>query len=61
VCFLTFSWIFYFAGKKENVAKAQEVLLERAKANSLANLGKYTGGSAGGAASQSLYVKGYTY
>ena len=30
-----------WAGKKENVATAQEVLLKRAKANSQASLGQY--------------------
>ncbi|MQM05430.1 hypothetical protein Taro_038241 [Colocasia esculenta] len=48
-------------GKKENVAAAQEGFLARCKANSDATLGKYAGGSADGAASESLYVKGYTY
>ncbi|CAA2972181.1 fructose-bisphosphate aldolase, cytoplasmic isozyme 1 [Olea europaea subsp. europaea] len=33
-----------WAGKKENVGKAQEVFLGRCKANSEATLGKYTGG-----------------
>ncbi|CAM8948379.1 unnamed protein product [Rhodiola kirilowii] len=50
-----------WGGKKENVATAQSTFLERAKANSEASLGKYTGGSGGGAASESLYVKGYKY
>jgi len=45
-------------GKKENVAKAQEVLLFRAKANSLAQFGKYEGESTVG---ESLYVKDYKY
>ena len=31
-----------WAGKPENVAKAQEVLLHREKCNSYASLGKYT-------------------
>jgi len=49
-------------GKDENIAAAQEALLVRAKANSDANLGKYTGGGGGGgAASESLHVKGYVY
>ncbi|XP_022716666.1 fructose-bisphosphate aldolase, cytoplasmic isozyme 1 [Durio zibethinus] len=50
-----------WAGKKENVAKAQEAFLSRCKANSDATLGKYTGGSAGGLASESLFVKDYKY
>ncbi|XVF70945.1 hypothetical protein PTKIN_Ptkin11bG0203000 [Pterospermum kingtungense] len=50
-----------WAGKKENVAKAQQAFLLRCKANSDATLGKYSGGSAGGLASESLFVKGYKY
>ncbi|KAK7855612.1 fructose-bisphosphate aldolase [Quercus suber] len=50
-----------WAGKKENVGKAQEVFLVRCKANSEASLGKYSGGGAGGLASESLFVKGYKY
>jgi fructose-bisphosphate aldolase class I len=45
-------------GKKENLAKAQEVFLHRAKANSLAQLGKYEGEASIG---ESLYVKDYKY
>jgi fructose-bisphosphate aldolase class I len=45
-------------GKAENLVKAQQVFLARAKANSLAQLGQY-GGS--GEASESLYVKDYKY
>lgn len=48
-------------GLDENVASAQTVLLARAKANGLANLGKYTGGCGGDAASASTFVKGYVY
>jgi fructose-bisphosphate aldolase class I len=48
-------------GKDENVANAQLVLVARAKANGLANLGKYTGGCGGDAASASTFVKGYVY
>ncbi|XWS27684.1 hypothetical protein CRYUN_Cryun25bG0002500 [Craigia yunnanensis] len=40
-----------WAGKKENVAKAQEAFLLRCKANSDATLGKYCGGSDCGLAS----------
>jgi fructose-bisphosphate aldolase class I len=45
-------------GKKENVEKAQQTLIARAKANSLAQLGQYTGS---GQAGESLYVKDYKY
>lgn len=48
-------------GKKENVAAAQAAFLERCKANSEATLGKYAGGAADAAASESLYVKEYKY
>ncbi|RYY32599.1 fructose-bisphosphate aldolase class I, partial [archaeon] len=51
-----------WAGKKENTEAAQKQLLIRAKANSEAALGKYTGsGAAGAAASSSLYVSNYSY
>ncbi|GAB4845882.1 Fructose-bisphosphate aldolase 5, cytosolic [Ancistrocladus abbreviatus] len=50
-----------WAGKKENVGKAQEAFLVRCKANSNATLGKYVGGSIGGLASESLFVEGYKY
>ncbi|KNA03849.1 hypothetical protein SOVF_205230 [Spinacia oleracea] len=52
-----------WGGKKENVSKAQEVFLARCKANSEATLGKYVAGGSGadGAASESLYEKGYKY
>ncbi|KAJ7960988.1 Fructose-bisphosphate aldolase [Quillaja saponaria] len=50
-----------WAGKKENIEKAQEAFLSRCKANSEATLGKYTGGSSDGLASESLFVKGYKY
>lgn len=48
-------------GKEENLAAAQKALLTRAQANSQACVGKYTGGAASAAASQSLYVKDYKY
>ncbi|KAK4275271.1 hypothetical protein QN277_018385 [Acacia crassicarpa] len=50
-----------WGGQKENVAKAQAVFLARCKANSAATLGKYSGTSAGGLASESLFVKDYKY
>ncbi|RZR80126.1 hypothetical protein BHM03_00006054, partial [Ensete ventricosum] len=50
-----------WSGKKENVPSAQAAFLARCKANSEATLGKYAGGSADAAASESLYVKDYKY
>lgn len=47
-----------WSGKPENVQKAQEVFIERAKANSEATLGKYAGGKGD---KESLHVKNYTY
>jgi len=44
-------------GKAENVKAGQEAFLKRAKANSLAQLGKYTAEGAG----ESLHVKDYKY
>jgi len=48
-------------GEAANVKAAQEALLKRGKANSEANLGKYTGWAADEASKASLYEKGYTY
>ena len=49
-------------GKPENVELAQKVLLGRAKGNSEAQLGKYTGGAASAdGAQESLFQKNYTY
>jgi fructose-bisphosphate aldolase class I len=48
-------------GEAGNVAAAQEQLLIRAEANSLANLGKYTGGAGGTEANASTHVKNYVY
>lgn len=50
-----------WSGKDENVAQAQQVLRDRAHANGLASVGKYTGGIGGDAANASSYVKGYVY
>jgi len=50
-----------WAGKPENIAKAQEVFIERARANGLANLGKYTGDAATDLATASLFEKDYKY
>ena len=44
-------------GKEENVEAAQKVLLERARGNGLATLGKYEGGGS----SDDLHVKKYVY
>jgi len=57
---LQHSCIRTWAGKDENHAKAQEVFITRAKANSEATLGKYQG-SKDASASESLHVKNYTY
>jgi len=48
-------------GKAENVKAAQDALIVRAKANGMANLGKYDGSAASESAKASLYKKGYTY
>jgi fructose-bisphosphate aldolase class I len=48
-------------GKAENVKAAQDALMGRAKANSLAQQGKYTGGIGGEGANVSTYQKGYVY
>lgn len=48
-------------GEDANIPAAQAVLLARAKANGLANLGKYTGGAGGEAANASTFVKNYSY
>lgn len=48
-------------GQDANIPAAQAVLLKRAQANSLANLGKYAGGAGGADANASTFVKGYVY
>jgi fructose-bisphosphate aldolase class I len=48
-------------GKPENIAKAQQVYFERARANGLATLGKYTGDAANDLAAAALYEKNYKY
>jgi len=48
-------------GKEENRAAAQKAFLNRAKANGMANLGKYDGFAADDLAKSSLYQKGYNY
>uniref|UniRef100_A0A0C9RHN9 Fructose-bisphosphate aldolase n=1 Tax=Wollemia nobilis TaxID=56998 RepID=A0A0C9RHN9_9CONI len=51
-----------WAGKADNVAKAQAAFLSRCKANSAATLGAYKGDAAAVAgASESLHVKDYKY
>lgn len=51
-----------WAGKEENVAKAQATLLVRCKANSEATLGTYKGNAKlSEGASESLHVKDYKY
>lgn len=48
-------------GKKENVAEAQAELLNLARANGHAAMGKYSGGQDGGSRSESLFVTNHTY
>jgi len=50
-----------WAGKQENVTLGQQQLVNRAKVNSLASVGKYAGGSAGSAAGETLFVANHTY
>lgn len=51
-----------WAGKEENVKKAQSAFLSRCKANSEATLGTYKGDAAKGeGVSESLHVKDYKY
>ncbi|KAL0380815.1 UNVERIFIED_CONTAM: Fructose-bisphosphate aldolase 3, chloroplastic [Sesamum angustifolium] len=48
-------------GRPENVEAAQKALLVRAKANSLAQLGKYSAEGENEEAKKGMFVKGYTY
>ncbi|GAB2267651.1 Fructose-bisphosphate aldolase 2, chloroplastic, variant 2 [Dionaea muscipula] len=50
-----------WGGRPENVKAAQEALLIRAKANSLAQLGKYTGEGESEESKEGMFVKGYVY
>lgn len=50
-----------WGGKSENVGKAQDMLILRAKANSAAAQGKYKGEAAVASAQKSLYVQNYKY
>ncbi|KAK4378201.1 hypothetical protein RND71_000063 [Anisodus tanguticus] len=48
-----------WGGQPENVKDAQDALLIRAKANSLAQLGKYTGEGESDEAKEGMFVEGY--
>ena len=48
-------------GRPENVEAAQKALLARAKSNSLAQLGHYTGEGESDEAKKGMFQKGYTY
>ncbi|KAJ3671444.1 hypothetical protein LUZ60_007523 [Juncus effusus] len=50
-----------WGGRPENVEAAQNALLTRAKANSLAQLGKYTGEGESAEAKEGMFVKNYSY
>jgi fructose-bisphosphate aldolase class I len=57
---LQHSCIKAWEGKAENVKKAQDVLIERARGNSEATLGQFKG-SSDASAGESLHVKNYVY
>jgi len=48
-------------GRPDNVEAAQKSLLVRAKANSLAQLGRYSAEGESEEATKGMFVKGYTY
>ncbi|KAI3834918.1 hypothetical protein MKW98_016031 [Papaver atlanticum] len=48
-------------GRPENIEAAQKALLIRAKANSLAQLGRYSAAGENEEAKKGMFVKGYTY
>ncbi|KAK8447342.1 hypothetical protein SEVIR_8G051700v4 [Setaria viridis] len=50
-----------WGGRPENVKAAQDALLLRAKANSLAQLGKYTSDGEAAEAKEGMFVKNYVY
>lgn len=50
-----------WGGKDETIKAGQEALLVRARANSLASVGKYGGDASGGSAGQSLFVANHAY
>jgi fructose-bisphosphate aldolase class I len=66
---LTFSYgralqqsvLLVWKGDDANIEGVQTVFVVCAKANGMANLGKYTGGCGGDAATASSFVKGYVY
>jgi fructose-bisphosphate aldolase class I len=60
---LQHSCVTAWAGKEENVEKARAILMERAKQNSLAQLGKLEvgQGSKSGSSSESLFQGSYVY
>ena len=51
----------YLQGEKKNEKAAQEALLQRAQANSQAQLGKYDPSLESEGAGEKLYEKGYKY
>jgi len=67
--FLTFSYgralqnsaIKAWSGQEANKEVAQQAFLTRAKANSEASTGSYSGGAGGVAAGSSSYVSNYSY
>jgi fructose-bisphosphate aldolase class I len=58
---LQHSCIRAWGGKEENVQKAQDTFLGRARANGEAQLGKYQAGTGGEGSNDSLYVSNYVY
>lgn len=50
-----------WGGRPENVKAAQDALILRARANSLAQLGKYTSDGEAAAAKEGMFVKDYKY
>ena len=48
-------------GEEANVQAAQEALIKRDKANSAAQLGKYSADGESAEAGKGMYEKGYTY
>lgn len=50
-----------WGGRPENVMAAQDALLLRAKANSLAQLGKYSGEGESAEAKKGMFVKNWSY
>jgi len=50
-----------WSGKEENIKKAQEQLMIRARSNGHASMGKYAGAGGSAAAAESLYVKDHAY